>query len=479
MSRFISIGRLRVGHWRREKDIIALSSSRALIYELFIISMVKMSHFCYRHTGLKVRCILTTQEVRQFPTFFYGYIIVALGFIIAAAVEGLMFSFGIFFKPLLTEFGWTRAMTSGAISLSAIINIPIVIVSGRLTDRFGSRPVLIACGFFFGLGHLLMSQTNAMWQLYLFYGVIVAMGIGLYWVPVISLVPRWFVQRRALMMGIIASGIGIGQIIYPPVVNWLISTYGWRMSFLLAGGVTMGIIMIVAQFLKRDPRQMGLLPYGQSEAEKESLVAEARRFSLSEALHSKQLWMLGVMFLTWCICLSTVMVHSVVHAIGIGMSSASAANILAIIGITGIVGRIAFGRLADTVGMKPILILSFALMSAAFLWLIIASETWMLYLFAAVFGVSYGVFEILHSPIIANLFGLSSFGTISGVIMIFGSIGFTIGPVLAGHIFDVTSSYEMAFLICAAMAIICLICTIFLPLMRDRDGPVAYQAESS
>jgi len=415
---------------------------------------------------------VTTKETWQSPGaesgFYYGYIIVLATFIIAVVVEGMLFSFGVFFKPLLTEFSWTRAMTAGAFSLFTVLHIPIVIAAGVLTDKFGPRQVLTACGFFLGLGYLLTSQTNTIWQLYLFYGVVASIGMGLYWIPIISVLPRWFVQRRALMVGVVASGIGVGQLIYPPVANWLISAYDWRLSFLIIGGTTMGIIMIAAQFLKRDPGQMGLSPYGESEATQEYPVVENRGFSVREAIRTKQFWIFGVIYLSWTFCLSTVLVHIVIHTIGLGMSSATAANILAIIGVTGIIGRLAFSRLADMIGIKPVLIASFLLMSVDFLWLVIAGEIWMVYLFAVIFGISYGAFEVLQSPTIAQLFGLSSLGTILGVVHIFASIGLGLGPVIAGYIFDISGSYYTAFLICTAMASVCTISAMFLPLARDK-----------
>ena len=128
-------------------------------------------------------------------------------FFISAVAEGALYTFGVFFEPLLHEFGWTRAVTSAACSIAIGLELPIGIVAGRLTDKFGPRIALTACGFFWGLGFLLMSQTNTIWQLYLFYGLGVGMGMGLFWVPVISIVPRWFAKRRALMMGIVLSGI--------------------------------------------------------------------------------------------------------------------------------------------------------------------------------------------------------------------------------------------------------------------------------
>jgi len=391
--------------------------------------------------------------------FQYGYIVVAACFVVSLVVEGVDYSFGVFFEPLLFEFGWTRAITSGAMSLAAAVHIPMFLLAGRMTDRFGPRLLLSTCGFLFGLGYLLMSRTNTVWQLYLCYGVISSIGLGFYWIPVASIIPQWFTKRRGLMMGIVTAGIGIGTSIMPPLASRLIYTYGWRSTYLIIGSISMGAIMISAQFLRRSPNQL----HGEPGLKQENILDQPGEFSFREAIHARPFWMFATIFFSWAICLSIIMIHSVIHAIGLGMTPASAANILAIIGIAGIAGRIAFGRLSDVIGMKPVLVISFALLSIDFIWLMVATEAWMLYLFAAVFGIAYGTIEVLQSPLLAELFGLKSLGSVLGASTAFAAIGFTIGAVMAGHIFDITGSYNIAFLICIAMGLTGTILNVLLP----------------
>jgi len=188
------------------------------------------------------------------PGFFYGYIVVVAAFLIVTIMWGAAYSFGVFFKPLLEEFGWTRAMTSGAFSLSLILTGLLSVVAGKMTDRFGPQIVMTVCGLFLGSGYLLVSQVSAIWQLYLFYGVIMGAGMGGSFVPLASTVARWFVKKRGMMTGIAASGIGMGILIMPPLANWLISSYGWRTSYMVVGVTALVLIIVAAQFLKRDPR---------------------------------------------------------------------------------------------------------------------------------------------------------------------------------------------------------------------------------
>ena len=190
-----------------------------------------------------------TGDTRQPKRFFYGYVIVLCSFLIVVIAEGTMYSFGVFFEPLLKEFGWTRTMTAGAFSLAGILQLPLAALAGKLLDRFGPRLVLSACGAFLGGCIFLMSLCSSLWHLYLFCGVFWAVGMALYWIPLISVAPRWFVKRRALMMGVISSGISVGQLTLPLLANWLISVSSWRNSYLILSLISGGIVIACAQFL--------------------------------------------------------------------------------------------------------------------------------------------------------------------------------------------------------------------------------------
>jgi len=394
-------------------------------------------------------------ENRQ-PRIFYGYIVAAASFLAITMMWGSANCFGVFFKPLLAEFGWTRATTSGAYSLCMIITGILSLVAGRLTDKIGPRLVITGCGLFLGAGYLLMSQVNTIWQLYLFYGVIIGIGMGGSFVPTATTVVRWFVKRRGMMAGITGSGVGIGTLIVPPVANWLISNYGWRISYIIVGSVALILTTLAAQFLKRDPSQIGCVPYGESELE-ENRYVQSTGLSLQQALHTRLFWMFGIALICFGLNMGTVMVHIVSHAIGLGFSTASATGILAVIGGISVGGRVIVGSASDRIGNKIALVISFSLISIALLWLLAARELWMFYLFAIVFGFGYGGMAALAAPVVAELFGLSSLGAIMGVTMIFVGGAGAVGPVVAGHIFDITGSYSLAFTIYAVLSLISLV----------------------
>ena len=404
------------------------------------------------------------------PRLFYGWFIVLAAFGIMAVFGGTAYSFGVFFQPLLNDFGWTRAMTSGAFSLYMALHGFLYIVTGRLTDRFGPRLVMTICGLFMGLGYLLMSQVEAIWQLYLFYGVIIGIGMSGGFVPLVSTVARWFTKRRGMITGIVTSSVGLGIMIMPPLAGWLISTYGWRFSYIVIGIIVLVVTITAAQFLRRDPGEMGLVSYGADKTNADNLNSAEGGLSFGEAIHTRQFWVLCIVLLGFGFCLQTIMVHVVPHAMGLGISAPSAASILAAIGATTIIGKPVMGAAGDRIGNKPAIMISLVLMSAALLWLLPSREVWMFYLFAAFFGFAYGGVSAMMSPVVADLFGLRSHGTIFGVVTFSTTMGGAIGPVLAGYIFDVTGSYQLAFRICTAVSVVAIIISIFLKPVSDRGS---------
>ena len=390
------------------------------------------------------------------PRLFYGYFVVTAAFIILMVSFGVNNAFGVFFNPILTEFGWTRAMTSGAFSLSWVMQGVLGIMMGGLNDRFGPRVVITICGLLMGAGFMLMSRVYAIWHIYLFYGIIVGVGMGGVMVSQVSTIAKWFVKRRSMMTGIVMNGIGLGILIAPPIANQLISTNDWRVSYIILGGVVLVAVVLAAQLLRRDPSQVGQLPYGDDRIESHQQRLTTNAYSLNQAVRTRQFWAVFIILFSFGFCRHSIMVHLVAHAIGLGISDARAAFSLAIIGAGSIVGRILFGNIADRIGIKRVFIICYILMSISLISLVPATDEWQFYLFACLFGLAWGS-SASESPVVAWLFGLRSHGLIFGVIGLGFTIGAAIGPFVTGYIYDVTNSYTIAFVVCVALSIIGLI----------------------
>lgn len=404
------------------------------------------------------------------PKLFYGYIIVLATFLILMIVWGALYSFGVFLKPMLTELGWTRAQISGAYSLNTILVGALSIITGRLSDRFGPRLIASICGFLIGLGYLLMSQIGAIWQIYLLYGVLISIGMAGMLVPLLSTVARWFIKRRGMAVGIAVAGIGFGTLFMPPLANQLISIYSWRISYIIIGVAILLLTVIFAQFLRRDPGQMGLPAYNTDSASRDSHDLEIQGLSLREAFRSRQLWIINAIFFCTIFCVQSIIVHIVAHATDIGISPAAAATILSVVGIVSIGSKIGMGSIGDRIGGKRVMVIVLVLISLFFLWLMGSDELWMLYIFAVAFGITYGGSSAIASPLLVEFFGLRAHGAIFGLNVFTGNTGGAIGALVAGYIFDISGSYFYAFVLCAILGIAGLILSLFLKSTRKQDS---------
>lgn len=378
---------------------------------------------------------------------------VAASFLIMTTAWGANRTFGVFLEPMLDDFGWTRAGISGAFTLAMLTIGTMSLVAGNLTDRVGPRAVVVGCGFFLGCGYILVSQVKNISQFYLFYGVITGIGLSGCLVPLMSIVVRWFVKRRALMSGILVAGPALGIVIVPLVSSFFIASYGWRNSYLIMGISVVIIIVVAALFLRRDPEERGLLPYGYEKEKTCNSVTKNDGLCLSEVLRNKQFWLLNYISFGDLFLINVVVVHLVSYAVSLDIPANAAASILSVAAGVSIPGRIIVGGVADKIGNRAALMMCLFMSIVAFLLLLIAKEMWLLYLFAIIYGFGLWASGSIVSPITAELFGLKSHGTILAFNILSHTIGGAVGPLLIGHIYDVTGSYQLGFIICMAISI--------------------------
>ena len=193
---------------------------------------------------------------------FFGWVVVAAAFCVALVAYGVQYSFGIFLKPLSGDFGWSRVLVSGAVSLFMFSRGALAILTGWATDKYGPTKTVAVGGFFLGLGLILTSQINSAWQLYLFYGLMVGFGLSIAFAPLVATASRWFVSKRGLAIGVVTAGIGMGTVVMSPLARYLISVYEWQLSYVIIGLMAWVIVIPAALFLRRSPEEKGLLPQG-------------------------------------------------------------------------------------------------------------------------------------------------------------------------------------------------------------------------
>jgi OFA family oxalate/formate antiporter-like MFS transporter len=399
-------------------------------------------------------------------SFFYGYIVVLVIFILQVVMFGSRVSFGVFVKPLTSEFDWTRGLVAGAFSVSTIVQAMSSIMMGWANDRMGPRFVLTICGILVGIGLMLVSLINSVWQLYLCYVVLVGVGMGSLVAPQMSTIARWFVKRRNLMTAAMMAGGGLGGLIGPPLVTWIVYSYSWREAYLYLGAGVFALMIISAQFLRRDPYKMGQVPYGQESVATSKLPSDTTGLSSKEAFKTNTFWLIALIMFCVGFCLWVAAVHVIPYAIDHGNSPEVAAMVLASLNGAQPLGSIFLGLMADKIGNRKGLVICVCLLFPVAALLFPVSNPWLISLFVMIFALGLGGVSVIQSSITAELFGMKSHGIILGYSVFTFSLGGAVGAYLGGALFDLTGSYRTVFLLCGILILVALMMSIYLNLKR-------------
>ena len=402
----------------------------------------------------------------------YGWVIVAVSIGILVTYGLSLYSFGVFLKPITTDLNWDRGALSGALSVTILVSGAAGIVCGRLSDRYGPRPIVTIGVILTGISFLLTSQISALWHVYLTWGILMGIGTAFSLIPVMSIIPRWFVKRRGMAMGLVMAGSALGGVIAPLLTQGLISARDWRFAYVILGVIIIVLAVPLAQFIKHSPQRVGLKPYGEDEItdDNKSPSSAAEGISLIQATRTSRFWLFGLIQIGFFFAMVVVMVHIVPHATDIGISKGIAAGILSFVSGIGIIGRLGIGFVADRIGSRLSLALCLGLMTVALIWLLFATEIWMFYVFAVLFGLANGGFMTLLTLVTAELFGLVSLGVVLGGLTFVGLIGEVIGAPLSGSIFDITGSYRIAFLITVGISAVAVILSLVLLRYKGKTG---------
>ncbi len=370
-------------------------------------------------------------------------------------IIGIFVSSGLFFKIFEVEFGWSRTVLSSASALGVLMMGVLAMVSGRLSDRYGPRRVLAFNGVAFGLGYILLSQMTAEWQLFVIFGVFLGLGFGSHDVVTLSTVARWFEARRGMMTAVVKVGTAVGQVAVPPIVAIMIAGMGWRPAVLTLGIIATGLLLIAAMSMKAPPVRTGATP-----------TAAATGVEFVEARRTRIFWTLCAVQFLFFPTMMTLPLHLPAHGMDLGMTPTLAAGLISVMGASSIAGRLVIGRLLDMIGGRNCYLVSLACLIAALGPISFLTAHLPLFAMVAVYGFAHGALFVVVSPTVAEYFGMRAHGAIFGVVVFFGTIGGSIGPILAGVLFDMTGTYTIAFLTLMAMAALAFILILTLPRPR-------------
>ncbi|MBI4639095.1 MAG: MFS transporter [Candidatus Tectomicrobia bacterium] len=412
-------------------------------------------------------------SMQKMPKFFYGWIIVAVSFLTLGLSYGTRQAFAIFLVPMLEEFGWSRASLSSAFSLHSVVALVSVPLGGALVDRFGPRVVFPLGSLIMILGLVMCAKSTTLWEFYIAFGLIVSFGRSIMSMgPNSAVLSNWFVKKRGKAMGIAAAGSGFAMLPLAPLLQYVISTRGWRAAYLVFSALILLLIPLTALLQRRTPQEMGLLPDGESDPEKyygePDGVAQKDRtrsgeeeekgeeWTVLKAIGTYQFWSLFSGFFFGNL-VQAVQIHQMAFLVDVGYSRMLAASALGLIATVSTLGTISFGTLSDRIGREISYTIGAGFGIVAILTLILIqdpSQPWMVYLYTVLFGL--GTRGSLIPSIAADIFHGRHFGAIYGVVAIGIALGNIFAPWFGGYIFDITGSYRIAF--AAAMGGIALAC---------------------
>lgn len=390
---------------------------------------------------------------------FYGWVVVIALFILVGVIYGVRYSFGVFFKPLESEFALNRTTVSAIYSAYSILCSVSSVTFGWALDRHGPRKVVFPMGVLLGAGMILTGMATSAWQLFITYSFLLAMGSGAGYPLMMATVSRWFNKKRGIAIGVASSGSGLGTIITPIFATYLIINFNWQTSFIVLGIIGGVLIMAFSLLLKKEPQEIGLLADGikpdSYKTTRKEETTQVPGLPFSRAWKTIDFRLYGIIWLLWGMGLHTLQTHIVPHAIDLNISPIKAAVILSLIGGVSIPGRLVMGWVSDRIGGKAVGVICALIFAVAMLGMTWTSELWMFYLFASIIGFSHGGLSPPLFMMLGDTFGMKNIGIIMGVLDIGWAVGSAIGPTLSGFIFDVTQSYVFAFLsVVASMLLI-------------------------
>jgi MFS family permease len=364
---------------------------------------------------------------------------------------GIMHSYAVFLLAFIEEFRWSRAETSVAYSVSQLVaggSSPLV---GALVDRLGPRRLLVLGGVLLFAGLVGSALISAMWQEVLLYGIVMTIGancLGL--VVFVPLLSRQFVRHRGMAISVVQSANGFGRATSAPVVQFLISTIGWRETFWAQAAFIAAAVPLLAAIFRRAARYpVTNAPAAMTPASTEASLPAAS-WTLSAAIRTPHFWLLFAVYLFTGLGSFLVSLHQLAFAVNVGFDKLYAAGVLGIGSFLAIGGTIVTGTLSDYIGREWSAILAYGISIIGVVCaLLITSpdQHWLLWLHACFFGLTWGARGPAITAKTADLFPGGRLGTILGVITIGSGIGSAAGAWGAGWIFDLSGSYRLAFLL--------------------------------
>jgi MFS transporter, OFA family, oxalate/formate antiporter len=401
---------------------------------------------------------------------FYGWFSLSGALLVILVTGGVfVYTYGVFLPVMCSDMDWSRGQVSLGLSLGMLMmGLPSPLF-GYLVGRFGSKINLILGNSLAGLCLAGMALAQQPWHIYLLL-IVAGLGAGIGgYVCCSNVVNNWFVKKRALAMGIFTTGAGLGGFCFPPLATLLISSIGWRLSWVVLGGTVVICVGVIGGVLlvRNKPEDMGQVPDGFSpvittqggEREQQSEPSSPQNdWKTGNALRNPVTWLIIIFVGVNSLVLGFVTGHQVAYIQDRGFSPIIASTTVSLVSIFNMVGSLAFGALALKFGSRRLAIAGLAVMAAALVFQFFAGNLGLIYLYSCLIGIGVGLLLAVMPTIVGEYYGRASYAQIFGVVVGAQYVIQSLSNAGSGFIHDATSSYTIVFIILAVAGAIGLAC---------------------
>jgi MFS family permease len=367
-------------------------------------------------------------------SFDYGWVVVAAGALMTCVGFGSMLSLAVFLQPISEAMGWSRAGVSAAATLDFLVMGFAAFFWGTLSDRFGTRIVVLAGSVILGLGLVGASQAQTLWQFQLLFGGLIGIAAGSFYAPMVAVASAWIEKHRSLAVSLVSAGMGVAPLTIAPSASYLITTYDWRTAMLVIG-IAAWVLLIPACFLVRPA------PQSESDAAAGTDGAPETEWTAAQALRTPQFAALAGAHFACCAAHSGPIFHMVSYAMICGIAPLTAVTVYSLAGFSGLGGRLLLGALADRLGAKPVLVAGLFVQALCIATYLAVAHLGEFYALSVVFGLAYGGVMPLYAVLVREFFGARIMGTVFGAVSAFASLGMALGPWAGGYVYDTFHGY--------------------------------------
>jgi MFS family permease len=387
-----------------------------------------------------------------------AWLVVVAAFLASFVVFGVLYSFGVFLRPMAAEFGTSAAATSAFFSITAAIFYSAGALTGGVADRFEPRVIVATGAVILGGGLCVTSLANQIWLCYVAYGIGVGIGGACCYLPTLAIVGGWFSRHRNTALSIAAAGTGSGTMVVPPVAATLIQCFGWRATNAIFG-IVAGLVLLACALMVAAPPILRAAPDASGALK---AIVRSRPFI--------------TLYLSWLLATTALFVPFVflpTFARDHGANEVAAAALISIIGGTSIIGRLLLGPVGDRFGVVPLFKLTVLMMAISYAIWLFSSSYLSLVIFAVVLGLGYGSRIAAVPAVMIECFGLRSAGAVLGMFFTGSGLSALFGPWLAGLAVDLTADYRGGIVFALAIGLLGFIVIAPLRIPQPASGVAA------